>query len=121
MKTQMTKRQIEARLEEVSALLKETDDQLESLLKRRDSLRKERDSPSSQAFILANGIRRSDVEMSDGDERPYFGTICEFSKWLRINSQKNWAEWNTVIYRQSDLKAGRMPSDMPARIGDLQN
>jgi hypothetical protein len=70
-------------------------------------------------FVSVNRIKISDVEMSDGDGKPFFGEISHFVKWLNIHSKKNWAEWNTVIYRQSDLKAGRMPPDMPAIVRDL--
>ena len=73
----------------------------------------------AKEFININGIRRADVEMSSGDDKPWFGVIYEFTAWLKEHSKKNWAEWNHVIYRTSDLTNGRMPPNMPATIDDL--
>lgn len=75
---------------------------------------------SVMSVLDVNPIKsRADVEMSDGPGKPYFGHIDAFVAWLKEHSDKNWAEWNTRIYRMSDLKAGRMPDDMPATTGDL--
>lgn len=86
-----------------------------------DELKRQLKAYEAATFISANKIRREDVELSDGDDKPYFGNITGFIQWLKLNSTKNYAEWNTVIYRQSDLKAGRMPEDMVATIHDLKD
>ncbi len=89
------------------------------LAEKLERLNREKRDLQSRAFIAANNIRRADVEMSDGPGTPYFGHIAAFVAWLKEHSDKNWAEWNTRIYRMSDLKAGRMPDDMPATTSDL--
>lgn len=73
----------------------------------------------SRNFIATNKICLADVEMSSGPGIPYFGHISDFAAWLKKNSDKNWAEWNSTIYRMSDLLAGRMPCDMPSSVDDL--
>ena len=75
----------------------------------------------AQRFILANNITLNKVELSQGEEKPWFGMVGEFSEWLRENSNKRFAEWNERIYFTADLVAGRFPQDeMPATIKDLQ-
>lgn len=96
---------------ETEAAIKPLDKKLERLLREKRDLQ-------ARAFIAANNIRRADVEMSGGNGKPWFGTVWAFAEWLRTNSTKNWAEWNTTIYRTSDLIAGRMP-EMPATTNDL--
>lgn len=88
------------------------------LVKNLERLRKEHGSALAKEFIAANNITRSDVELSEGEGKPWFGTVWKFAEWLSNHSTKNYADWNGVIYRQSDLKAGRMP-EMPATINDL--
>ncbi len=97
----------------------ETEAAIKPLAARLERLNREKRDLQSHAFIAANNIRRADVEMSDGPGKPYFGHIAAFVAWLNEHSDKKWAEWNTVIYRMSDLKAGRMPHDMPATTSNL--
>lgn len=97
----------------------ETEAAIKPLAAKLERLNREKRDLQSRAFITANNIRRADVEMSDGPGKPYFGHIADFVEWLKEHSDKNWAEWNTRIYRMSDLKAGRMPDDMPATTSDL--
>jgi len=74
----------------------------------------------SKQFIHVNGITRDNVEMSKGDDRPWFGHVWKFAEWLRRKPEaKRWAEWNGRIYHTSDLLAGRMPDDMPGLVDDL--
>ncbi len=100
-----------AEVAELEAKIRPLNERLHSLLRELRSIR-------ARAFISANTIKRGDVELSSGDGKPWFGNVRDFTEWLRANSTKNYAEWNTVIYRTSDLLAGRMP-EMPAAIGDL--
>jgi hypothetical protein len=98
-------------------------DSLEASMKpiqeRLTTLYRERNDWLSRSFIETNGIKWADVEMSDGPGKPWFGNITSFISWMKAQpTTKNWAEWNTVIYRTSDLLNGRMP-DMPGRIDDL--
>ena len=92
--------------------------QIAPLTAQLEKLRYEKRRKDSRDFIAANRITKEDVEMSSGDGKPWFGHIADFVEWLKINSKKRWAEWNTRIYFQSDLKAGQMP-DMPASTADL--
>jgi len=73
----------------------------------------------SKAFIAANKLTLNDIELSSGDDKELFWHIEKFVDWLSANSTKRFAEWNTIIYFQSDLKAHRMP-DMPVRLADLE-
>lgn len=93
--------------------------EIEELQQRLAQLRDEKRHKDSRAFIAANGITRQDVELMSGDDNPYFGHIADFVEWLNCHSTKRWAEWNTRIYLQSDLKAGHMPHNMPGFIDDL--
>lgn len=103
---------IDEQIEELKKRVRIAQTQLEDvrLIKRKQDAR---------AFIVANNITLKDVELCSGKEKPWFGHVHAFAEWLRTHSTKNFAEWNTVIYRTSDLLAGRMP-EMPATIDDLK-
>lgn len=103
--------------QQLSAELAQLCAEVAPMLKRIDLLQTAFHKAASKEFIEANGITRADVESSDGHE--CFGTIWKFADWCKAHSTKNWAEWNTIIYRMSDITNGRMPPDMPARTGDL--
>lgn len=107
----MNKQEIRDR---ISVLESEVKPLLGELANMRQRLREE----CAKDFLIINQIKRQDIEFSSGADSPYFGTVYNFADWLRKNSNKNWAEWNSTIYRSSDLLAGRMP-DMPASIYDL--
>lgn len=104
--------------EALNSAIKSLEEQIRPLAETLIDLRRQKKNLDASQFIIANGIKRADIEMSSGEGKPYFGTISPFINWLRAHSNKNWAEWNTTIYRSSDLLAGRMP-DMPATISDL--
>ena len=74
----------------------------------------------AKEFIRINKITMDDIEMPEGDGKPYFHTIDAFIDWLRKNSTKNWAVWNTQLHRASDLLAGRW-TDSGVYVGDVQN
>lgn len=104
---------IDTEISEVEAAIKPLSERLESLRRRK---REE----ASRSFIAANNITASDVEMSSGDGKPWFGTVWKFGKWLKDQpKQKPWAEWNGRIYHSVDLMNGRMP-DMPGLAEDLK-
>ena len=107
-------------IEAIDLQLAEISEQLKPLLLRKEVLEQERRELASRAFIEANAITKDDVESSSGDGKPWFGTVGEFIKWLRVQEkQRRFAEWNGTIYFTSDLLSGRMP-DMPASISDLK-
>lgn len=73
----------------------------------------------SQKFIADNGIRKADVQLSNGEGMPYFLTVTGFAKWISHHPpMKRWAEWNGAIYHTTDLLSGRR-LDMPGRIEDV--
>lgn len=84
-----------------------------------NGLRRELLNAESLAFISTKKITKADVEMSSGDDRPWFGTIYEFGDWLKTTAcKKVWAEWNGRIYHTTDLINHRMP-EMPGCTNDL--
>jgi hypothetical protein len=103
---------------EIRQIMADLEAEVSPLVMKLDRLRQQYRLALSKEFIAANGITKGDVEFSDGPGKPYFGHISSFVSWLRGNSNKNWAEWNTCIYRMSDLKADRMP-EMPAFTSEL--
>ena len=74
----------------------------------------------AKEFIRINKIAMDDIEMPDGEGKPHFHTAFAFTDWLRKNSTKNWAVWNTQLHRTSDLLAGRW-TDSGVYVGDVQN
>ena len=104
-------------IEAIDTELTSLEAQLKLLMARRGVLRRQL---ASKAFIAANGITKADVELSSGDDKPWFGMVSEFVKWLKTqSSHKRFAEWNETIYFTTDLLAGKMPEDMPATIREL--
>ena len=51
----------------------------------------------SRQFIDTNVITAADVELSEGDDKPYFGHVGTFAEWLTDNSTKRFAEWNSRL------------------------
>ena len=96
--------------------------QINPLSIRLNSFSAERSSLESLVFIDANKITKADVEFSSGSDRPYFGRVDAFIKYLKEpqRSPKPWAEWNGQIYNTADLLNNRMP-DVPGRTSDLQD
>lgn len=92
--------------------------QMRPLMQRLDQLNHQLRKEKSAEWIRVNNVRLSDVELSSGDDKPWFGMVSEFANWLKDNSTKRYAEWNDRIYHTSDLVAGRLP-DMPATIDDI--
>ena len=106
------------RLNELSLEIEATKAKLEPLMAQMIRLNREQAELESLDFIAVNSIRKQDVELSSGDDKPWFGTAWEFGKWLASNSKKVWAEWNGRIYHTTDLVNRRMP-DMKGRSDDL--
>lgn len=98
--------------------LDQAEAELQAAHTRATSLREQYRQEKAKRFIEANAIKRADVELSSGEEKPHFGMIYPFIEWLRRHSKKNWAEWNGGIYHMSDLLAGRMPP-VSATMEDL--
>lgn len=61
----------------------------------------------SEAFISENRITKDDVQLSHGDDLPWFGHITNFVDWLRkTNCKRPWAEWNGTLYSTKRLING---------------
>ena len=101
-----------------SMRLAELREVIRPLIERENELERDRRKLRSRAFLLENNLTLADVEMSSGDDRPWFGDVETFAEWLRSHSVKQWAEWNGMIFRTSDLVAGNMP-EAPERVEDL--
>lgn len=92
---------------------------IQPLIAKLEKLRTQKRNEDSIEFIRVNGITADDVELSSGDGKPWFFEIRGFIEWLRVNSKKRFAEWNTRLYFSSDLLAGRMP-ETPAYIEHVE-
>lgn len=95
------------RIEELETRLAAIERELQPLLVLQRRIKQELNTIKSREFIRINGITADDVEMSEGEDKPFFGEISVFAKWLRENSTKKWAEWNTSIHLTQDLLNGK--------------
>ena len=79
------------------------------LIALRDSLTSNLRREQSRKFCIDERITLADVELPDGDGKPWFGTIRYFAQWLKNQpTQKRFAAWNDRVYRTSDILSGRM-------------
>ena len=104
----MQKEELRERIESLSA---EVDNGKDELRKLKNELRE----LESREYIQANQITAENLELSEGEDKPYFPHIQDFSFWLLQHSDKKYAEWNEVIMEQKDLKEGRLVYT-PARV-----
>lgn len=74
----------------------------------------------SLEWIQANGVTKENVEWSVGDDKPYFGILHDFTKWLKANSTKPFSEWNGRLYRTRELLDGSAYLSGPGRTEDLE-
>lgn len=44
------------------------------------------------------GITLDKVELSSGDDKPWFSMLPKFLEWCEKNSRKMFVEWNTLVY-----------------------
>jgi hypothetical protein len=91
------------------------------LCSERDGLSEQRRKRMAADFIAEHRVTRADVELSDGDDRPWFGHVGAFGKWLSSRpraDQKRFCEWNGVLNWTSDIIAGRL-SQMRVHLSDL--
>lgn len=73
----------------------------------------------AQDYIKEHNITADDIEMSEGDNKPYFRVVRQFIEWVKeCNSSKRYMEWNTQIHLTSDMLAGRFTS-LDIRVADL--
>lgn len=105
---------VERKIEQTKELIRPLNAELNKLIAK---LRKMK----SKQWIETNEVTRDQIEMSSGDDRPWFGHVGEFVKWLkqRRGILKRFAEWNGRIYLTADLLAGRFSGDAPGCVDDL--
>ena len=61
----------------------------------------------SEEFVSENRITKDDVQLSHGDDLPWFGHITNFVDWLRkTNCKCPWSEWNGTLYSTKRLVNG---------------
>jgi hypothetical protein len=107
------------RVAAIDTQLADVDGRLSSLEDLQRSLTSERRKLLSQQFVEVTNVTLADVELSTGEDRPYFTTFGEFGKWLKKNNiQRRYAEWNTLLYYTSDAMAGRMGESL-AELEDV--
>ncbi len=110
----MTLKEAASRLEEVKDELQVVNQELSPLEVKREILRAELRKLESLVFIKSNNIQKADIELSNGEDRPWFKDIYEFAQWLKGHKKKPWCEWNGRIYRTAELTQGEI------RIGAAQ-
>jgi len=79
----------------------------------------QKSNKDSIEFIRVNRITADDVELSSGDDKPWFGNVISFIIWLRANTKKRFAEWNSRLYFTSDLLANRT-LETPGRLEHVE-
>lgn len=67
----------------------------------------------SKNFIAANAVSKIDVELSNGDDRPWFGDVFVFTDWLKGRKPlKRFVEWRGRLCFTSELIEGKFkPTD----------
>lgn len=105
---------------EIQSEISAIDSTMKPLKDRRRQLIEDATRLKSLAWIDANGVKLEDVELSDGDGKPWFGDINTFAEWLKANSKKRFCEWNTGVFFTSDIIAGRMDWANCGRLEHLQ-
>lgn len=112
--------EVATRQAEVEVELAELTEKIKPIQMRLVELEQEKSRIKSRLWILANGVKREDVELTTGDGKPWFGHVTVFMEWLKANGvTRPYAEWNHRIYRTFDLINGRMPENAPGWLEDL--
>jgi len=95
--------------------------QLLPLEKRQRELIVERRKLHSLNFIKENSVRLDDVELSEGNGKPFFNRVNDFSRWMKNHSiTRRFCEWNNTIYLTSEIMSGRMDPTAPGSVKDLE-
>lgn len=109
-------------IEQVEAEIKRLEEEMRPLERRKWVLHESLRCLKSIAFIRANNITLDDVEMSSGEDKPWFGICTEFGKWLKeTGCQKRFCEWNHHIYFTAEVIQGRWDHSLPGCVDELDN
>ena len=106
-------------IEQIDRELAELAGKVRPITARMADLWRDRRRLCAAEFIRANNVTRDQIEMSSGDDRPWFGRATEFGRWMREQgTSKRFCEWNGRVYFSADVMAGRLP-DAPAAVSDV--
>lgn len=106
----------------IEAKIAHVEGQLKPLIQQKSELSSMLAKLCSEEFIRVNRITLEDVQRRDSEfcGGVRHGHISNFGEWLKqTNCPKPWCEWNTMLYRTSDIIAGRMPESV-ARLEDVK-
>lgn len=107
-------------LNNLKSRLQEVTEAIAPLVKMQGDLKAQIRRVEARNWLQDNWVTMDQVALSSGDDRPWFGDVWSFAKWIKANeAEKRFAEWNTMIYFASDLIAGRMP-EAKAYLSDLE-
>ena len=95
------------------------DEEIELLLERAAPLKRHLAKAKSIKFIEENKITRDQVQRHDEYAMPCIRNVWTFAKWMEENSNKKWFCWNEILYRSSEIIAGRMDHNAVGRFEDL--
>ena len=101
-------------LKQIDAQMTIAHDELTAAQNRFHKVESRRRKVLAAEWVVANTFTLDEIEMSDGDNKPWFGHIKTFGEWLSENSNKRFAEWNGRIYFTSELAAGRLGCNGPS-------
>lgn len=107
-------------IQDIDRELAAIQEQLRPLWKRREQLTAERDQLLSRQWIEINGVTPANTQSSN-PPGVWFSHIEDYRRWLSEQSTpKQFCEWNGRIYFTSEILAGRIDQNAPARIDDLE-
>jgi len=93
---------------------------MEPMRRRLDSLERDLRHAESRQWIAINKVTKSDVELANDKQKPWFVTVYDFATWLTsVDCQKPFCEFNGRIYFTSEIKAHRMALNAPGFVNDL--
>ena len=100
--------------------LAEIKDKLKPLVEREAVLQRLQRHLLDVRWVAANKVTRDDVEMSEGDDIPYFSQTSTFVEWMKKHpTNKRFVEWNSRVYFKSDFLQGGLPYDSSAGLSEV--
>lgn len=106
-------------IEEIDVELEKVNAELWRLNERRHALEEQSRSLRAKIIIEALKITRDDVQLSRGNDVPWFSLLQKFVEWLREQPQrKRFAEWNGTLFSVPDLIQDRY-IEIGVRLSDL--
>ncbi len=106
-------------VDDIEAVLYELNETLKPMIKRKGELEQKLRKAKSLKWILDNNVTINDVESSSDKNKPWFGNVNTFGKWLSVNSGKKYCEWNGLIYETKKFINGFIDRDAVGNVQDL--